>query len=301
MLPRILATLSLVGPAVLLAALPRAEQPGTPATPVFLNHFFVTLDPASYADIEKGDFLKQEFASHEKRTTVRTDRTYTGQYFYGTNTYFEFFEAGPASGQKLGDSAVAFGVDRAGGIRELRQRLDAAGIQAEETTMTRQLGQVQIPWFLSLNPVGFPRSATVSTWVMEYHPRFLAEWHAEAAPRGGGLTRQQILERYKAALASRPAHPILDDVVGLTIAVDAATKARFARLCEVWGYGSRTDGDATILEGPNIVLRLVPDSPGKRGIIEARFKTTRTPGDREVRFGRSALAFGTDRAATWRF
>ena len=30
----------------------------------------------------------------ERRTTVRADTSYTALYFYGTNTYFEFFDAG---------------------------------------------------------------------------------------------------------------------------------------------------------------------------------------------------------------
>jgi hypothetical protein len=46
---------------------------------VFLNYFFVTLDAASYAEIEKSDFLKDEFAAYGQRTTVWTDQTYTAQ------------------------------------------------------------------------------------------------------------------------------------------------------------------------------------------------------------------------------
>ena len=77
-----------------------------------LNHFYVTVDAATYGHLEASDFLRAEFGVYEKRTTVRKDITYSGIYFYGRNTYFEFFaegtrQAGPASG-------LALGVDEAG-------------------------------------------------------------------------------------------------------------------------------------------------------------------------------------------
>src|SRR5215211_6887011 len=81
--------------------------------PVYLNHFFITVDSATYKVIESNNFLRGQFAASEQRTTVRTDKTYTGLYFYGTNTYFEFFDDS-TSGYKLGDSGLAFGVDKPG-------------------------------------------------------------------------------------------------------------------------------------------------------------------------------------------
>src|SRR5262245_32751029 len=77
-----------------------------------LNHFFLVLDSQTYKDIENSEFLKNEFAVFEKRTTVRTDQTYTGIYYYGTNTYFEFFDVNQKEGSKVGDSAIAFGTDQ---------------------------------------------------------------------------------------------------------------------------------------------------------------------------------------------
>lgn len=266
---------------------------------VFLNHFFVTIDSDSYAAVEKSDFLKREFATYERRTTVRTDTSYTGQYFYGTNTYFEFFEPSPQSGRQRGDSAVAFGVDQAGEIDQLRNRLGEVDISADVTTITRQLGPVQVPWFLSLNPQGFPRNAAFSTWLMEYAPRFLAEWHPGAEPKAGGVSRRQVLDRYRAVLGNAPVHAILEDVAGLTIALDDRSRAGLTRLCEAWGYGSRAEGTATTLERPGFVLRLVPDE-GKRGIVEARFRVSRMPASSELRLGRSLLVFAGG-VATWTF
>ena len=57
-------------------------------TPVFLNHFYIVVDSATYKEIEQSPFLHQEFAATERRTTVRKDMSYTGLYVYDANTYF---------------------------------------------------------------------------------------------------------------------------------------------------------------------------------------------------------------------
>ena len=82
--------------------------------PVFLNHFYVVLDSATYKDIEQSAFLRREFAVTEQRTTVRTDMTYTGLYFYGTNTYFEFFDVSSDASSQVGFGGIALGVDQQG-------------------------------------------------------------------------------------------------------------------------------------------------------------------------------------------
>ncbi len=68
--------------------------------PVFLNHFFTVLDLETYQAIEASEFMTREFAPNEYRKTVRGDLSYAGIYFYGLNTYFEFFDEesrGPGS------------------------------------------------------------------------------------------------------------------------------------------------------------------------------------------------------------
>src|SRR5262245_28226860 len=91
-----------------------------------LNHFFLTVDADTYKAIESSEFLRNEFAPFEQRTTVRKDTTYTGSYFYGQNTYFEFFEVGRSIGRLVGSSAIAFGVETPGASPGLRQKLEGA-------------------------------------------------------------------------------------------------------------------------------------------------------------------------------
>lgn len=156
---------------------------------VLLNHFYLVLDSAAYAAMEGDPFLRRELAVSEQRTTVRADRTYTGLYFYGTNTYFEFFDVAKETAHRVGDSGIAFGVEQPGGLEILQKRM---ALDPPEI-ITRQSGNTQVPWFFSLKPQDFPAESGMSSWIMEYHSRFLSEWHPEAAGSKAGIRRKEIL------------------------------------------------------------------------------------------------------------
>jgi hypothetical protein len=126
----------------------------------------MVLDSATYRAIEGSEFLRAELAPFEARTTVRTDRTYTGLYLYGIHTDFEFFDQARETARGLGDSGLAFGVDEPGALRQLQEQL-APEFPVEQTTITRQLGDEQIPWFLMMTPENVPASSPVSIWFME--------------------------------------------------------------------------------------------------------------------------------------
>lgn len=282
----------------LLSSLAIAQKKERLSFSVPLNHFFLVLDSATYADIESNHFLQTEFAVFERRTTVRADRTYTGLYFYGTNTYFEFFDVAKEAKSGVGDSGIAFGVEHPGALQMLQGQLASESPKV----VTRQIDGKQVPWFFSIAPNDFPSESAISTWLMEYHPRFLSEWHPEAGSSNQGIRRKQILKRYASALKNVPARPYLQDVVGLTIAVDKLTRAKMAKMCELLGYRFRMDGEATVLKGRNFVLRLISETASVRGIQQATFRVRRMPEREELHFGsRSILKFNDNGTATWSF
>ncbi len=287
-----------VAATTVLAALAAAQEMKPLPFPVPLNHFFLVLDSDTYAAIEASQFLQTEFAVFERRTTVRADLTYTGVYFYGINTYFEFFDAAKEKGRRIGDSGVAFGVDNAGNVQHLQAVLGSD----PPALITRQLGDRQVPWFHMLTPKDFPFQSGISTWIMEYHPRFLAEWHPEAGG-GEGVTRRQILSRYAATLQSSAKPPLLQDVVGLTIAVDESTSSRLAGLCQAFGYSSRKEGSTMELGGPDVVLRLIPATASVRGIQQVDFRVSRMPEKQsEFKLGpKAVLKFQGGDRAVWSF
>jgi hypothetical protein len=258
-----------------------------------LNHFYLVLDSNTYADIENSAFLRKEFAPSETRTTVRADRTYTGLYFYGINTYFEFFDVAKEP-RHVGDSAIAFGVDEAGAEKQLQPLVQAA----PPRLITRQLGSVEYPWFLMLTPAGFSLDSGIATWVMEYDPRFLAQWHSESKDGSSGISRQAILQRYAAVLKEKPAQPILQDVRSVTLALNEQTKARMNEICAAYGYRSRQEAGAVVFENGDFTLRLIPETPTQHGIQRITLRVNDKQ-KREFRFGaKSVLTFHGDGTAT---
>jgi hypothetical protein len=243
---------------------------------VELNHFYLAIDHETYAAIEGSDFLKTEFAAFEKRTTVRTDKTYTAMYFYGTHTYFEFFDA-EAEKRKPGESGIAYGVDAAAA--------EPKSISLEKDLITRQWQGVQVPWFYTLSA---HNEKGIALWLMEYHPDFLAKWHPSISP-ADGITREAILSRYKAVLAQKPADPILEDVAGLTVALAPEERPPVER----WIRDI----------GSEVPVHFIEPEAGEQGIREVRFKLRRVAAKiSEMHFGKkSILRFQPDGTAIWAF
>jgi hypothetical protein len=268
--------------ALLLSGLTMVAAPAPPDSPApGLNHFYVVLDHDTYAAIEQSAVMKTRFAAFEQRTTVRTDKTYTGIYFYGHETYMEFLDAS-TSGRHLGDSGMAFGDDVLGGKSLIEG--------AKPMLVTREWNGTPIPWFFMTTPSWESGGeAGFVTWFMQYHADFLAKWHPEARPSAAPTSRASVLERYKAVLPATPSQPLLGDVAGLTLALKAESRARF----EAW---MKSLGDT-------FPVRLVDPGAGNEGIRAAEFRLDRAPEKEEtLRFGsRSTLTLRRDRTARWRF
>ena len=274
-----------------------------------LNHFYVTVDADTYKAIESSSFLREEFAPFEQRTTVRKDMTYTGSYFYGVHTYFEFFEVGRSLGRVPGASAIAFGVEVPGASPLLRERLEAAlKTPFRVDPITRRTGDRDVDWFYMTTTGDRAAPALLQSWVMEYRGGYLAEWYPELRPATRGITRAEILERYAAKIgeAERRQQKLLEDVVEVTLALPAAESSRFATECEALGYREGTDGntggDTVTWAGFGSTFHLVPATEKARGIIAVRFSLRREKqGERQYRFGNSVLRFNDDRSAVWTF
>jgi hypothetical protein len=296
---KITATLGVV---IFLLGMLTPRQTKSRRPPVFLNHFYVVIDSATYKDIEQSPFLRKEFAVTEQRTTVRTDMTYTGLYFYGTNTYFEFFDVSSDTSRQLGFSGIALGVDRAGELQAVSKKL-SSNFTLDQELITRQYSGKQVPWFHAGELKDFPIDSGLGVWFMEYHPNFLTEWNPQTGARNQGVSRKQILQRYAAVLKDVPAKPYFEDVVALTVAVNDADRKKLAELCRLLGFSEQIVGDPQVLKGPDIELRLIPQTEESRGIQEITMRVRRKPKEQdEFRFGtKSVLKFRGDELATWSF
>ena len=210
--------------------------------PVFLNHFFTVLDTETYQAIKASGFMANEFAPNEYRRTVRGDRSYAGIYFYGTNTYFEFFDAASRGPGSLGFSMLAFGVDQPGELRSLQSAL-ADTYPLTERKISRDYNDSQIAWFDQASPstVTATTSLGYGAWIMEYDPTFLSVWNPGASS-GSGISRSAVLARYVS---------VLQDAVDLARAL---------------GFKEQSTGNARIFTAADFVLRLQPVAEDGRGV-----------------------------------
>lgn len=264
-----------------------------PGVPVFLNHFFLTLDSKTFAEVKAMDWLRTAFAPYEERTTKRNDTSYSGIYFYGRNTYFEFFEVG-SEGKAKAAGGIAFGVEAAGAARALAPALP------DQTLITRQVGNVEAPWFHSASPAGAQRGDFFRAWVMEYHSDFLKTWHPELAPAESPnpLRRRNVLDRYVAHVgeANHRNDFLLKDVVAINVSLPHEAAASLQELLAAFDY-QFMGGTAT---GPEIRITITKAKP--LGIRSVVFSLQRSvPGDFSLDLGASRLMLGTRGQAVWEF
>lgn len=257
---------------------------------VFLNHFYVVLDSPTYRAIEEDSFLRKHFAVNEKRTTTNAEMTYTGLYFYGCNTYFEFFDIGNSPKDSVGDSAIAFGVDRPGVIKVLQEKLGPS-LEPNSKLVTRLYQGKHIPWFFMATSKSLPYESGLACWVMEYHHEFLGSWNPRPGGTSRGISRKEILHRYSEVLTP-VGEQHLEDVVGLTVAANAADKKSLIDLCLQLGYRiERKENEGVVaLQGPDFTLRVASASDSVCGIREINMRIRNLPEhQKEHRLGRSTL------------
>ncbi len=258
---------------------------------ISLNHFYVTVDAGTYRQIVDSEFLKNTFAPFETRTTVRTDSTYTGAYFYGRNTYFEFFS--PDAAHPLGASGLAFGTEVPG---------EAQKTAPGPILITRQIGDHMAPWFFQAGRKNIA-DELLSVWLMEYHPNFLREWNTKLTPVDSSIRRADVLDRYVAVIGKSPLreHALLKDVTALDVAMPAPAFEEAASHAALFCQASRRTGSELECSVEGTRIRIYASSTAQ-GITRAEFSLQgASPTQREYRFGPHSRLIFDGRTATWEF
>ena len=258
--------------------------------PVYLNHVYRVLDAETFRAAEASEYLRTAFASFESRTTKSGDDAWTGLYYYGESTYFELLSADPKRGRPVGQSGVALGVEEPGTSARVRKALDALGLgDAKTLERTRETGGKMVPWF---GMTGFaPTDPILVSWVMEYSPSFLKQWHPELRPGLSGISRRVVLERYqaKAALTVPPRDPLFRNVTGIRLALDPGRAESFGRELAALGFrkdatgsaAGRAGGGNLSWLGPDVRIDIVPAGE-MRGIVAIQMALTRKPEEEKV-------------------
>ena len=273
-----LATLSL---GVTAPAMTRTS--GAPMPPVYLNHVYRVLDRDTFTALDHDEYLRGEFAQFERRTTKSGDDSWTGLYFYGETTYFEFLAADPARQRPVGQSGVAFGIEEAGGSAAVGQALEALGAgKVRSLERPRETAGRMVPWF---RMTGFePTDPILVSWVMEYSPKFLKEWHPELRSGLSGISRKAVLERYqaKAALTAPVKDPLFRDVTAIRLALPVEKAQAFGRELAALGFRSETKDSGVSWAGPAVRIDVEPAAGGALGIVALEMSLTRKPSEPKI-------------------
>ncbi|MCY3771595.1 MAG: DUF5829 family protein [Gemmatimonadetes bacterium] len=239
--------------------------------PVYLNHLLIFLDTDTYHSIGASGFLNEHFACSEERTThdQATGMSWTGRYYYGRDTYFEFMNPDRTSWAPR--DALAFGIEQEGGSEELAGRLERE-LTRDITLFKRKRrfrGQ-DVPWFWT---VDIPRKdgARLISWVMEYDPVFLNRWTPDLPPEKpdagtAGIARSGFLTRYRSAIGDELPNRLFRDITSVTVTLPPDEADLLEAELGVYGYVAtkldspveRSVDDATVL-GQGITSGMAAD------------------------------------------
>ncbi len=219
---------------------------------VSLNHVFVVLDSATYQGILESDFLREEFASFEQRTTTAGDGLeWTGLYFYGASTYLEFFAPG-AIDSPIGFAGFAYGVDHPAQLDWLEQQWEET-LEVPVVSYTQERVRPDgsaVPWFLMRFAERPGQGQRLMTWAMAWHPGYLQDWYGDPGPVGEALTRRQYLARHHRS------ELILSDVVGMTLALPEEEAGSLRRELEAIGFSLDEREKGWVAERPGLEFRV---------------------------------------------
>jgi len=253
---------------------------------VTLNHFYVVVDASSYEAARTSAFLTSQFAPFEARTTVRSDTSYTGIYWYGRRTYFELFE--PGGQGPAGASGLALGVEEPGASSVVRQRWEDALGSAGGGLVTRKTETEEVPWF----EMTYGRETPgLRVFMLEYHRDFLARWYGTLTP-ARSITRADVLDRYVAKIgqSQRRESALLKDVVGLTIALAPSEREALVKQLRAAAWIAQDEADAVVCTGPESErLRLVAPADGRTGIVAVDFSLQHAVAKASHRIGAAEL------------
>jgi hypothetical protein len=192
----------------------------------------------------------------------------------------------------VGDCGIGLSVETSGGVAALAERLRTLfgeRIEIDKQVRTTETGE--IPWYTSTH---LKEPQTTAMWVMELDPGYLAARHPEA-PVSDPLSRQR--ER---SWNFRPDQR-LDNVVGLTLALDKEKASDLVAQLRLFGWRVHRAGTGFFAVGPDVKIRVVP-AAAREGIEQVELRLRRSVPKQRIRLGNAelSLAGNTGQLILWK-
>lgn len=261
---------------------PQALHASERVPAVFLSHFFVILDQPTYDALRKSPEFAALASVEESRIESGT-RSWSGFYVRGRQTYMEFFGGDkPPEQGRVGDSGLGLTVEEAGGVATIAALLRQTfgdRVELEEAPFTTKTGS--IPWYTAVD-LRRPEPQSLSTWVMEIAPGFLASRHPGERIEHP-LGREQYLSWKFLPDAT------LDDVVGVTVALNPPDLSELSAELKLIGWSvKQRSGDGFVATGPDIRIAAEPMAT-RAGIRQVELRLRRSVSKRELDLGGAKL------------
>jgi hypothetical protein len=256
---------------------PALSADGPP--PVFLSHFWIALDQATYDALRTSKEVAALGAVKEQKVVAGSEN-WSGFYWTARQTYMEFFGAAALPDETaLGDCGIGMSVETQGGVAAVSERLRTIfGDRIEIDKQVRTTATGDIPWYTSTH---LKEPQTTAMWVMELDPGYLAARHPEAPVRDP-LSRQQ--ER---SWDFRP-DQILENVVGVTLALDKEKASELATQLDLFGWSVHHTGTGFSAFGPEVKIRVVP-AGAHGGLKQVELRLRRSVPKQRIQLGNAEL------------
>jgi hypothetical protein len=256
---------------------------------VYLSHFYVVLDKNTYHALQESPQVTS-LASCESSQVKEGGSEHSGFYIRGHHTYMEFFGDPVPKGSHVGQIGIGLTVERSGGVKALYGQLHRTfGDQAKMETMTRELDGASVPWFTGtyLDDGTDDSNRVSSTWVMETAPGYLAALHPNTRI-DRPLSREQYLSwSFKSDL-------LLDDVVGLTLALPPIEAAQLSRTLKAIGWQVKGRDAGFVATGPDVRVDVIATRE-QLGLRRVDLRLLRPPSTESVSLGSASLELDSQR------
>ena len=242
---------------------------------VNFNHFYLVIDSADLVAIKNSDFIKNEFAAMQTKTTkADSAATWTGTYLFGLDNYFEIFDSSGV-GEPTGIAGIGFSVDGIGEIQQLDTILSKK-YKIETRVREKQFDDKKVPWstLLDIDDSAFNMQTHIYWWVMEYKPEYYDYNHWKYT--NNQLTRTTYLSQYAAERKNK----IFKRFTGITLKTTPEEKNMLAGFLLNCGYEKIDDSSYALPE--NFILELLNRNKDDRlAVVAVSFETNKTQNDTE--------------------
>lgn len=266
-------------PCLLLSCASAFSANGTP--PVFLSHFFIALDQATYDALRTSKQVAVLGAVKEQKV-VAGSQTWSGFYWTARQTYMEFFGAAALPDEALvGDCGIGFAVETQGSVVAIAERLRTVfADKIEIGNQVRTTATGDIPWYTATDIKADGHEA-MATWVMELDPGYLAARHPESR-----VTNP--LDRQEGNSWDYRSDQTLDNVVGLTLALNREKRFELATELRLLGWSVHRIGAGFFAVGPDVKIRIVP-AGARAGIQQVELRLHRPVPKQTIQLGNAEL------------